>query len=139
MGVTISSKRYSCDMGYGGFMRFRSTVASMVSAKFYKHYTEMDSVDVLLLYGDERKKYFEKYDLKTKELVENGEVTIEVANFLYQPDSNGSIDRRQAKQVFELIKNCEDDVAFGYIGRSDCAKMLDLKKIFSDKTKVEWD
>lgn len=27
MGITISSKRYSCDMGCGGFNRFRNIVA----------------------------------------------------------------------------------------------------------------
>ena len=27
MGVTISSKRFSCDMGYTGFNRFREIVA----------------------------------------------------------------------------------------------------------------
>jgi hypothetical protein len=81
MGITISSKRHSCDMGYGGFGRFRNEVAEKVSKKFYEHYTSMDNPKVMFLCGDERTEFFKKYDAVTKELVEQGEVTIEVANF----------------------------------------------------------
>ena len=63
---------------------------------------------------------------------------MEVANFLYQSDCGGKVDRKQAKQICGLIKECDDNIVFGYIGRSDCAKMSDLKKIFSDGTKVKW-
>jgi hypothetical protein len=83
-------------------------------------------------------RFFENYDTATREYVDKSVVTIEVANFLYQSDCDGRIDRKQAKQVYELIKECDDSISFGYSGRSDCAKMSDLKKIFSDGTKVEW-
>jgi len=138
MGVTISSKRYSCDMGYGGFGRFRNAVAEKTSDKFYKHYLLLSNTDVMFSMGDERKRYFEKYDAITRELIEQKEVTGEVANFLYQSDCGGKIDRKQAKQIYNLIKGCGDNIMFGYIGRSDCAKMSDLKSIFSDGTNVEW-
>lgn len=138
MGVTISSKRYSCDMGYGGFGRFRNIVAKNVSDEFCKHYLCLSSAEAMFSFGDERKEYFEKYDAKTRDFVSEGEVTIEVANFLYQSDCSGKIDRKQAIQIFELIKDCDDGIIFGYAGRQDCAKMSDMKKIFSDKTKVEW-
>jgi hypothetical protein len=138
MGVTISSKRHSCDMGYIGFGRFRDAVAEKVNGEFHKHYLELSSPDAMFSMGESRKLYFEKYDVKTKEYIEKNTVTIEVANFLYQSDCNGKIDRKQAKQIYELIKECDDSISFGYSGRSDCAKMFDLKKIFSDGTKVEW-
>jgi len=138
MGITISSKRYSCDMGYGGFNRFRNIVAEKVSDKFYKHYTLLSDADIMFLMGDQRKKYFEKYDAITKEYVKQKEVTVEIANFLYQSDCEGKIYRKQAKQIYNLIKDCEDNILFGYVGRSDCAKMSDLKNIFKDGTKVEW-
>lgn len=138
MGITISSKRYSCDMGYGGFGRFRNKVSEKVSVKFHEHYTSMDTPEVMFLTGDKRAEFFKKYDATTKELIEQGEISIEVANFLYQPDCDGSIDRKQAKQIYALIKECDDNILFGYVGRNDCAKMSDLKRIFSDGTKVEW-
>ncbi|NLD46117.1 MAG: hypothetical protein GX660_02810 [Clostridiaceae bacterium] len=138
MGVTISSKRYSCDMGYSGFNRFRQVVADKVNNEFADHYKELASIDVIMLGGEKRKEYFEKYDAKTIEFVNSNVITAEVANFLYQSDCTGKIDRKQAKEIYELIKDCDDNIIFGYTGRKDCAKMYDMKNIFSDRTKVEW-
>lgn len=138
MGITISSKRHSCDMGYGGFGRFRNTVAEKVSAEFHKHYLLLSDSKVMFLFEEERKEYFEKYDAITKEFIEHNVITVEVANFLYQRDTDGKIDRKQAKQIYKLIKECDDSIIFGYSGRADCAKMSDLKMIFSDGTKVKW-
>lgn len=138
MGITISSKRYSCDMGYSGFGRFRNTVAERVNADFNRHYLRLTDPDVMFLPGDTRKEFFEKYDATTEEYVKQNIVSVEVANFLLQSDCNGKIDRKQAKQIYELIKGCDDDISYGYSGRKDCAKMYDLKSVFSDGTKVEW-
>lgn len=138
MGITISSKRHSCDMGYGGFGRFRNTVAEKVNADFYKHYLKLSEPDAMFSVGDTRKEYFEKYNSITEEFIKQNVITAEVANFLYQSDCEGKIDRSQAKQIYGLIKKCDDGLIFGYIGRKDCAKMSDMKSIFSDGTKVEW-
>jgi hypothetical protein len=138
MGITISSKRHSCDMGYGGFGRFRDSVAEKTNDDFHKHYLELSTPEAMFSTGSSRKEFFEKYDTKTKEYIKRNTVTVEVANFLYQSDCNGKVDRKQAKQIYELIKGCDDNISFGYSGRKDCAKMSDLKNIFSDGTKVEW-
>ncbi len=138
MGITIRSKRYSCDMGYNGFGRFRNIVAEKVGGDFCKHYLKLSSPEIMFLMGDSREDYFEKHNAITIEYVEKNAVSGEIANFLYQSDCGGKIDRRQSKQVFELIKDCDDNISFGYVGRSDCAKMSDMKKIFSDGTMVEW-
>lgn len=138
MGITISSKRFSCDMGYGGFGRFRDIVAKQLNNEFSEHYLETSMPNVMFLSGEKRDEYFKIYNAKTERLVDIGLVTDALANFLFQPDCDGSIDRKQAKQVYELIKDCDDNIAFGYIGRKDCAKMLDMKNIFSDGTKVKW-
>lgn len=138
MGITIRSKRYNADMGYAGFKRFRDMVASFVGEKFHTHYTAMDTPEVSMLCGQERKWYFEEYNKTVYALIEQKEVSLEVASFLYECDCEGHIDRKQAKQIYELIKDANDDIVFGYSGRGDCAKMTDMKNIFNDKTKVEW-
>jgi hypothetical protein len=138
MGITISSKRHSCDMGYSGFGRFRNAVAEKVGKKFGEHYVSMDKPEVMILHGSKREDFFKKYNSITDELIEQKEVTVEVANFLYQADCNGKIDGKQAKEIYSLIKECDDSISFGYSGRKDCATMSDLKNIFSDGTKVEW-
>ena len=119
-------------MGYGGFARFRIIVAENVSEIVGEHYNNLFNAPIF-----DREDFFKKYDAKTNKLI-GKDLTIEVANFLFQSDCEGKIDRRQSNQIYRLIKNCNDDTIFGYQGRQDCAKMADIKKIFSDKTKVEW-
>lgn len=138
MGLTIGSKRYSCDMGYGGFGRFRNTVAEQVNDEFHKHYLRLSSAEIMFLCGEEREKFFKEYDADTRRYIDENEITEEVANFLYQSDREGKVDRNQARQVYELIKDCDDSIMLGYAGKDDCAKMGDMKAILSDKTKVEW-
>lgn len=138
IGITIESKRYSCDMGYYGFNRFRTKVAELVNKEFYNHYIKLDSKEVPQANREKRKKYFEKYDKKTKELIKNGKVSIEIANFCYQSDCSGKINKKQANMIYNLIKECDNDIIYGYQGRNDCAKMKDMKEIFGDKTSVKW-
>ena len=143
MGITISSKRHSCKMSYGGFSKFRNLVAEKINEKIQKHYLCLSEPELMFLSGKKRDEFIKKYNTKTEELIKQGEMTKEVANFLYQPASKGKIDENQAKEIYELIKNCDDDmvfghIVFGHIGRGECAKMSDLKKIFSDETKIKW-
>lgn len=70
MGVTISSKRYSCDMGYGGFARFRNAVAEKTSEGFYNHYIMLTDSSVMILYGKEREEFFRDYDAETLKFIE---------------------------------------------------------------------
>lgn len=137
MGITISSKRFSCNMGNFGFIRFREMVAKQVGEDFHLHYH-------LLFNGqqpsetNERKQFFKDYDAKTDDFIEKKEVSEEIVDFLYQSDADGKINRRQARMIYELIKECEDDIVYGYSAKPNCAKMSDMKNIFSDKTNVVW-
>lgn len=116
--------------GYGGFSRFREKVATLSNLEFGKHYAELDKA--MILQGAERDSFFKKYDDKTKELVKGNLITEEIANFCYQSDCEGSIDQEQAKEIYEKIKDYEDDNCYGYSGREDCAMFSDLKNIFKD-------
>jgi len=130
MGVTIDSTNFSADMGYGGFSRFRNKVATLSNLEFGKHYAKLEKA--MFIMGAEREAYFKKYDAKTRELIDNNIVTEEIANFCYQSDCEGSIDQEQAKEIYEKIKDYEDDICYGYSGREDCAMFSDLKNIFKD-------
>ena len=69
MGITISSKRYGCDMGYGGFGRFRNIVAEKVNEKVYSHYSCLSETETMFLSGNKRDEFFDKYNAKTEELI----------------------------------------------------------------------
>ena len=140
MGVTMESKNLSADMGCGGFNRFRTKVAQLSHVEFGKHYAKLD--DAMFLFGTEREEYFKKYDTKTEELIKENIVTVEIANFCYQSDCGGSINQNQAKQIYEKIKDYDDNIYYGYSGRPDCAMFSDLKDIFKDCVEnggtIEW-
>lgn len=139
MGVTIRSKNYSFDMGYGGFNNFRLKVVKMYGGEFYDHAESIK--DGSFLYGEERGKFFKKYDKKTKQMIEDKKVTPSLANFYYQCDCEGSIDSFQANEVYELIKDCDDDIIYGYCARPDRTTMGDLKKLFRDckgEEEIRW-
>ena len=134
MGITISSKRCSQDLGGFGFNRFRVKVAEMAGEEIFVHYKKLNDAPFYL----GREEFFKEYDKKTKQLVEDKKVSLEVANFLYQSDIQGKINRKQAKMIYELIKDCDDNFSYGYSGLKDCTTMKDMKALFNDKTKVEW-
>lgn len=140
MGVTLRSKNLSVDMGYGGFGRFREKVAYLASHQFGEHYSTIDEGSWLL--DDERKKFFEDFDRKTVELFESGVVSLEVIDFCLQPDCEGKMKRKQVKVIYEVIKHYDDNLAYGYVGRSDCATFASIKAVFEDSAKnggkVKW-
>lgn len=142
MGITISSKRHDCDLGYGGFGRFRDCVAKNLNNAFSEHHAALrgkeSTGEIYRMDQEEQDAYYEAFNQKTKAFIEEGVVSIEVANFLFQSDCDGKINRKQAKQIYRLIEHEKDDIVYGYIGRPDVATMRDLKAIFSDGTSVRW-
>lgn len=140
MGVTISSKNCSCDMGYFGFARLRCKVAELKNVEFGIH---RSSLERTIPFGeDERKEFFEKYNAITTKMVNEGKVSAEIANFCYQSDCEGKIKRKRAAVIYKTIKDCDDKTLYGYTGRVDCATFEDLKNIFKDCVEhggtVEW-
>lgn len=130
MGVSISSESFSQDIGYGGFKRFRTKVAELTNSEFGNHYKKLENASFLM--DEEREKYFKQYDDDTQRMVDEGIVTAEIANFCYQSDCGGEIDQEQAKQIYEVIKDYNDNICYGYAGKKDCTMFSDLKDIFKD-------
>jgi len=81
---------------------------------------------------EKRKEFFKKYNLETNKLVKDNIISSYIANFCYQSDCSGSINQDQAKEIYYKIKDYDDDICYGYLGRSDCAMFSDLKNIFKD-------
>ena len=140
MGVTISSENFSADMGYNGFNRFRLKVAELYNPLFGEHYKSLDNS--IFLSSKERDNYFKEYNRKTTQLIKSNIITVEIANFCYQSDVEGKINQSQAKQIYEKIKDYDDDICYGYSGKKDCAMFSDLKRIVKDCSDnggyIEW-
>ena len=132
MGVTIESKNHSIDLGYGGFMCLRTKVAELAATDIFEHYKK--SMDGMRLYDDdERKAFYESYNAKIEELDKkyNGKMS-DILDFLYESDCDAEMDADHCRSIYEVIKDYDDDILYGYAGRKDCAKFADFKKIVKD-------
>ena len=140
MGVTISSKNHSIDMGYGGFGNIRRRVAELTGKEIGKHYARLDKG--MFIHGAEREEFFKKYNKKIGELETEFKIPRGILMFLYASDCEGKITSAKCKHIYEVIKNYDDDILYGYGGRDDCAKFKDFKEIIKDcidnKTVMKW-
>lgn len=141
MGVTIESKNHSIDFGYGGFMNLRTKVAELAGEDIGEHYKKLHDAP---MFGEElRTKFFEEYDAKTNELDDkyDGEMNC-ILHFLYSSDCNGDMELDVCRKIYDIIKDYDDTILYGYCGRPDCAKFSDFKQIVKDcidtNTNMTW-
>lgn len=130
MGVTIDSKNYSIDLGYFGFNRLRLKVAQLVDEEIGVHYKKLAQTQNY--FDEEREKFFEKYNRDLNIILENKDISENILDFLYESDCNGTICAKGCEDLYEVIKDYDDDILYGYVGHADCAKFEDFKRIVKD-------
>ena len=139
--MKIISEKRSYDVGFYAFNRFRNIVAKKIDKHFHDHYSRLSRPEVMafltICTNDEILEFKKNFDFMIEQFIKQKIITKNVANFLTQ-SACGKINGAQAKEVYELIKDCDNDIIFGFAGRKDCTKMSDLKKIFSDGIDVQW-
>ena len=142
MGVTICCKKThrAIDMGYGGFMNLRRKVAELCGQDILEHYDRCLFHQELYLMSDtEKSQFWKSYDEKTAQLVQEKKLHTKVADFLYQTDAGGSIRYGACKELLKIIGSYDDDVLYGYAGKTDCAKFCDFKAILKDCVETKSD
>lgn len=131
MGVTIESKNNSIDLGYGGFNNLRKKVAELTAYDIFEHYKKLD--DGMFLFGEAQKKFFKEYNSKIEELDKNHkEEKSSILDFLYASDCNGEMDTKHCKDIYDVIKDYDDNICYGYCGRPDCTMFKDFKELVKD-------
>lgn len=128
MGVTIKSKNNSIDMGYGSFHRLRTKVAELADKKLWEHYKELDNAPLF----SGRDEFFAEYDRKTEDFYKKNIKLRPVINFIYSSDCKGILTPAKCKKIYEVVKDYNDDILYGYAGRDDCAMFKDFKEILKD-------
>lgn len=126
MGVTIKCKKTGtkCDLGYGGFFNLRQKVAELCDPEFAEHYKTLINLRT--------KKEYEDFDQKTEELLARHSVNEKVVDFCLQPDSGGKINYGACKEIYKCIKDYDDNIRYGYSGRSNCMMFKDFVAIIKE-------
>lgn len=144
MGITIKCKKTgsSCDLGYSGFERFRGKVAYLLNEDFGKHYEKLASPEMMFSVGEENRKLVEDFNKETVRLIKKYKLSKWVLRFLFKPNSEGSCPPTACKAIYDVIKDYDDNICYGYAGRPDCARFSTLKALFLEcaemKSYLEW-
>jgi hypothetical protein len=137
MGLTISSNKIetSFECGYLTFGFFRNKIAKALDAEFGEHYATLSNYE-------NTKDNYESFNKKTKEILERKNLDVRVVDFLFQPDSKGSIRPRQCKSLAELIKKSKENfvLSYGaYIKPNEKELIVSfLEECYSKKTWMKW-
>ncbi|MEZ3438628.1 MAG: hypothetical protein K1W18_07090 [Oscillospiraceae bacterium] len=132
MGVTVECKKTgkSCDLGYGGFGRFRKKIAFLLNEELGEHYAKLSTI--LTFDIDKRKQMFDEFDREAERLIKKHKISLRAVDFLWQSDCGGKIPPSACKIIYSAIKDYDDNICYGYAGRRDCAMFSDLKAVFKD-------
>lgn len=133
MGITIECEKTGTgyDMGYGGFGNFREKVAELFNSSFSEHYKKLSTPEMMFCFDEEKKKaMFEEYDRKAKTLIEENHLSTGVVSFLLQSDCEGYVSPQTCKLIYDIIKDYDDNICYGYVARPDCTMFHHLKSLF---------
>ena len=106
MGVTLYNKEYNMDMGMGSFYQLRRIVANFMNSEFGEHYSNILKCRT--------KNDFIAFDKKTEQLVKKYNLDEDILDFLFQSDCDGKINSKTCAKIYELVKNYETNMMFGY-------------------------
>ena len=146
MGVSLHCRKTNrtIDLGGGGFLRLRRTVADLCGEEVSAHYRLMlDNMFQRFESEAEKEAFWSAYDAQTEGLIRRRKLNVKVADFLYQSDCGGKIRYGACKNLLKVIGDYDDNQLYGYAGLPDCARFRDFTAILEDcvstKSNLTWD
>ena len=136
MGVTVTANnsRYAFHMGGGGFFSLRKTIANALDREFGENYEN-------LLYCHSREDY-EKHDRIANALISEKKLDDDIVEFLYLPDTGGSVPYRTCGKILKLLENTDlSGKGFRYAAyrNDDYGEFRKfLGECFSHRRKMRW-
>ena len=136
MGLIIKSKNHCIDIRSINDLRLK--ISELMGKEIFEHYKNLEKG--MWLFGEERKKFFEEYNKKISEIHEKYNVPDGIMQFLYA--DLGSISPEDCARIWEVIKDYDDKILYGYPRRPFCARFKDIKGVIRDciesQCKLEW-
>lgn len=125
MGVTMSCKKTGANfsMGNGGFFRLRLKIAELHNKTFGEHYAKLPICSC--------EKDYEIFDKKTLEIIQSENLDIKIVDFCFQSDCDGKIRYGACKNIYNTIKDYDDEYAYTYAYYAD-KDFSKIKAIFKD-------
>ena len=103
-----------------------------VNVPLYFGRTDLDAL--------EKEKFFEEYNKRTFDIREKYNVPDGIIQFLYA--DRGSISPEDCAQIWEVIKDYDDKILYGYPRLPFCARFKDIKEVIRDcienHCKLKW-
>ena len=139
MGVNLSSKNNSIDIGYFGFARLRDTIANLCPKEITDYFLYFRNNWRNILADEDA---LDKYNAGILRLHDKyGDKYGEVLDFLYMSDCDGEMTCDSAKQLLEVIGDYDNDEIYGYIAHGEHAvRLRHFKELLHDAvdTKTNW-
>lgn len=110
------------------FKSLKNKISELVGTTFNYHYKLLDNFDVTSLSAEDKEKFYNQYNERTKELIKEGRVPDKVSEFLYQSDYSGFVTHKGCKQILKVIGDCESFSDFKSV----------LKECVKNKSKLIW-
>lgn len=130
MGVTIKCERTgkSYDMGCGGFCNLRKKVAELANAKFSELYEELTRTLFL-----REKEFYDEWDRKLDQLLKTEKgLSSGIVDFCLQSDIEGKINHRTCRLIYNVVKDYDDNIIYGYAAHPDAFRFRDFKGLLED-------
>ena len=133
MGVTIKCKNTGreIDLGCGGFMNLRRKVAQLMGEPFYSHYEKLCNAPIIMQ-PEVEEKFWKDWATEADRILAENHFPVKVVKFLLAPDSEATTRYGACKEILKVIGDYDDNICYGYAGRSDCAMFRDFKAILQD-------
>ena len=131
MSITMNSKHYQIDFGYGSFLMLRKKVAELTNEEIGEHYKYLDKATTC----HDRVKFFEDYNKKIEELDDKFEGKYSgVLDFLYATDCSAKLSADVCANIYDIIKfhDKDDDLVIGYKPKKVPATFKDFKILIAD-------
>ena len=136
MGVIIKSKNHCIDIRSINNLRLK--ISELMGREIFEHYKNLENG--WLISGKEKEKFFEEYNKRTFDIREKYNVPDGIIQFLYA--DRGSISPEDCAQIWEVIKDYDDKILYGYPRLPFCARFKDIKEVIRDcienHCKLKW-
>lgn len=140
MGVNLENKNMSLVLPTSRFHAFRKVIAQQIHPDFGNFYNQAD--EGMFLTGEEEKKFWEAYDKRLVTVDEEFNISHPLLDFLYASDTEGNASVACCHEIYNLIKDYDDNLCYGYCARPNEPRFKDLKALIKDciesNTELSW-